>query len=415
MPRGTWVEPGMKPSLRRSRTSRMSRTWTSPPAISASTCSIVRFSIRVFASSTICPTVFLGFHIICAPSVLHRRTDVDIGQRAGGREAPDVPARALGQAIGRALESTEPAVDVALENARRVGHEAGFAQRLQARVAAALDEHRAAQGLLAVGGDDRRPRDAATIRIAHTPRMLAEQAGQARHSPSRPVGHGIDDHLDTGGRTAGRDGYQTEPEPSAQVAHVAPMDRHAPSATASRSSDREIDAVRQREPIDTLQQEREAEAQLQLDDHGWLVAARRHHITATNLRLDAVTLTLEERLDRWIEVALGGGSPVSPHRTRFYEILISWPNIIRCPSGVSMENSLVPHGRLTSSWMIFTPFALYSVYRPSTSSMSAYANQEWSPILAAGTWSGQWPSMTLKLSLERKNQPSTSRSSLKPS
>src|SRR6266508_5018107 len=300
MPRGTWVEPGMKPSLRRSRTSRMSRTWTSPRAISASTCSIVRFSIRVLASSTICPTVFLGFHI-CAPSVL-RRTDVEIGHRAGRREAPDVLARALGQAIGRALESPKPAVDVALKNARRVGHEAGFAQRLQARVAAALDEHRAAQGLLAVGGDDRRPRDAAAIRIARAPSVLAEQTGQARHSPSRAVGHGIDDDLDTGGRTAGRDGHQAEPEPSAQVAHVAPMNRHAPSAATSRSADREIDAVRQRESIDTLQQEREAEAQLQLDDHGWLVAARRHHITAADLRLDAVALSLEERLDCWIEV-----------------------------------------------------------------------------------------------------------------
>src|SRR5438093_10580151 len=356
MPRGTWVDPGMKPSLRRSRTSRMSRTWTSPRAISASTCSIDRFSIRVFASSTICPTVFLGFHI-CAPSVMNRRTIAEIRQRAGRREAPDVLARALGQAIGRALESPEPAVDIALEDTRRVGHEAGFAQRLQARVAAALDEHRAAQGLLAVGGDDRRPRDAATIRIAHAPSVLAEQAGQARHSPSRPVGHGIDDHLDTGGRTAGRDGHQAEPEPSAQVAHVAPMNRHAPSAAASRSADCEIDAVRQRESIDTLQQEREAEAQLQVDDHGWLVAARGHHITAADLRLDAVALSLEERLDRWIEVALGGGTPVSRHRSRFYGTLISWPNIIRCPSGVSMENSLVPHGRLTSSWMIFTPFA----------------------------------------------------------
>src|SRR5213593_2319 len=116
--------------------------------------------------------------------------------------------------------------------------------------------------------------------------MLAEQAGQARRPPSRPVGHGIDDHLDTGGRPAGRDGYQTEPEPAAQGAHVAPMDRHAPSATASRSTDGQIDAVRQSETIDTLQQEREAAAQPQLDDHGWLVAARRHNITATDLRLD---------------------------------------------------------------------------------------------------------------------------------
>src|SRR6266851_4850015 len=239
----------------------------------------VRGERRTLAAGTVHDDAFHGIDL--ARVVVRRRVEPELEHatryvgRAGNEaelaplaDVADVPARALGQAIGRALESTKPAVDVALENARRVGHESGFAQRLQARVAAALDEHRAAQGLLAVGGDDRRPRDAATIRIAHTPSVLAEQPGQARHSPSRPVGYGIDDHLDTGGRTAGRDGHQAEPEPSAQVAHVAPVDRHAPSAAASRSADREIDAVRPRASTDTLQQEREAEAQLQLDDHG---------------------------------------------------------------------------------------------------------------------------------------------------
>src|SRR5437667_1836024 len=321
----------MKPSLRRSRTSRMSRTWTSPRAISASTCSTVRFSIRAFASSTICPTDFLGFHMRCP--LLHRRTDAGLEQRAGRRETPEVLARALGQAIGRALESPEPAVDVALEDARRVGHEAGFAQCLQARAAAALNEHCAAQGLLTVGGDDRRPRDAAAIRVAHAPRVLAEQAGQARHSPAGPIGDGIDDDLDAGGRATGRDGHQAEAEPPAQVADVAPMDRRTARPPASRPADREIDAVRQGKPIDALQEEREAEAQLELDDHGRPVAARRHDVAAADLRLDAVALTLEERLDRRIEVALGGGTRGSRHRSRFYETLISWPKIIRCPFG----------------------------------------------------------------------------------
>src|SRR5262245_13609916 len=114
----------MKPSLRRSRTSRMSTIWTSPRAISASTSSTDRFSTRVFASCTICPTVFLGFHVVMgAPSGVDRRTDAGTGQLIGCREAGEVATGALGQAVGRALEATEPAVDVALEDARRVGHE----------------------------------------------------------------------------------------------------------------------------------------------------------------------------------------------------------------------------------------------------------------------------------------------------
>src|SRR6266852_12639 len=303
----------MNPSLRRSRTSRMSRTWTSPRAISASTCSTDRFSIRVFASSTICPTVFLGFHI-GAPSVLYRRTAGEIRQCARGREPADVVPRALGQGVGRALESPKPTVDVALEDARRVGHDPAFAQRLQARLATALDEHGAAQRFLSICGDDRCPRDAAAVRITDAPRVLTEEAGQAGHAPTRPVGDWIHDHLDAGRRAPGRDHDQAEPEPPTQVTHVTPMDRPASSAAAPRSADREIDAVRQREPIDALEHERQAEGELELDDHRWLLAPRRDDVAAPDLRLDVVALTFEEGFHSRIEVALDGCDAASPHR-----------------------------------------------------------------------------------------------------
>src|SRR5262249_7458055 len=131
----------MNPSLRRSRTSRMSTTCALSRPISASSSSTDKFSIRVLASSTICPTVFFGFHM-ATPSVLHRRTQSNrritgqVRQRARRREAADVLARAIGERVRRALEPAEPAVDVALENARRVGYQSGLAQGLEACLAA---------------------------------------------------------------------------------------------------------------------------------------------------------------------------------------------------------------------------------------------------------------------------------------
>src|SRR5262245_28191147 len=293
MPRGTCVEPGMNPSLRRSRTSRMSTTWTSPRAISASSCATDRFSIRVFASSTIWPMVFLGFHVVMGySSRLDRRTGPRFGQADGRGEASEIAARAVGQSVGRALEPPEPAVDIALQDARRVGDQTGLAQRLQAGAAAALDEHRAAQRLLTVGGHDRNARGAAAIRVTYAPGVLAEKPREARHPSPRPVGHGIHDDLDADSAAAGIDGHEAEPEPPAEVAHVAALDGRTPAPAAALPADREVDAIGERQPIDALQDQRESEAQLQLHDHRRLVAADGHDVTAAHLGLDVVSLVL---------------------------------------------------------------------------------------------------------------------------
>src|SRR5262249_22022896 len=154
--------------------------------------------------------------------------------------AAQVLARALGQGVRRALEPPEPAVDVALENARGVRHQTRLAERLQAGPAAALDEHGAAERLLAIRGDDRRARDAPATRIADPARVLAEQAGQVGLLPARPVGNWIHDDLDAGRRASRRDGHETETEPATQVAHVAPEHRAPPAAAAARTPHREI-------------------------------------------------------------------------------------------------------------------------------------------------------------------------------
>jgi len=64
--------------------------------------------------------------------------------------------------------------------------------------------------------------------------------------------------------------------------------------TAARSADGKIDAFRQGKPVDALEHEGEAEAELQLDDHRRLVAPDRDDVAAADLGLDVVALTFEE-------------------------------------------------------------------------------------------------------------------------
>ena len=66
--------------------------------------------------------------------------------------------------------------------------------------AAALDEQRAAQGFLPVGGHDRGPRDATVVRVARAPRVLAEKKGEGLLALPRLIGRRIEDHLDGGQR-----------------------------------------------------------------------------------------------------------------------------------------------------------------------------------------------------------------------
>src|SRR5206468_3095806 len=123
-------------------------------------------------------------------------------------------------------------------------------------------------------------RDAAAIGIAHAPRVLAEQAGQAGRAPARAVRDRIHHYLDAARRVAGRDGHEAEPEAATEIAHVASKHRSAAAPTAARSADGQIDAIRQGEPVDTLEHEGEAEAELQLDDHRRLVAPDRDDVAA---------------------------------------------------------------------------------------------------------------------------------------
>ena len=69
-------------------------------------------------------------------------------------------------------------------------------------------------------------------------------------------------------------------------------------------ADREVDVIRERQPVDALEHERQREAQLQLDDDRRLIAASRHQVTAAHLGLDLVSLVLQEGLHRCVQVFL---------------------------------------------------------------------------------------------------------------
>ncbi len=85
------------------------------------------------------------------------------------------------------------------------------------------------------------------------------------------------------------------------------MDRGAGRTTPVRALDREVHAVGHRQAVDALEQEREVERALELDDHRRLVAARRDDVTAAHLALDGVALALEEGLDGGVEIRLAAG------------------------------------------------------------------------------------------------------------
>ena len=116
----------------------------------------------------------------------------------------------------------------------------------------------------------------------------------------------VDQVTDPGGAPAGLDRQEAEPEPAAEVAHVAPMNRRPPSAAAARPDDRKVHAIREREPIDALEHQRKPEAQLQLHDHRRLVAPDGDDVAAAHLGLDVVSLTLQKGFDRRVQVGLGG-------------------------------------------------------------------------------------------------------------
>src|SRR5262249_31298025 len=69
-----------------------------------------------------------------------------------------------------------------------------------------------------------------------------------------------------------------------------------------------------REPVDALEHQAQAEGELQLDDHGWLVAPDRDDVAAADLCFDVVALSFEEGLDRRIQVDLGARRPAAWHR-----------------------------------------------------------------------------------------------------
>src|SRR3546814_12658472 len=96
------------------------------------------------------------------------------------------------------------------------------------------------------------------------------------------------------------DRQQAEAEPAAELhdgAAVAP-----PGGRAGRRGEGEVDLIADREAVDALQQEREVEGLLQLDDDRRLLAAPGDQAAAADLRLHAIALACQDGLHRFIEI-----------------------------------------------------------------------------------------------------------------
>jgi len=201
-----------------------------------------------------------------------------------------------------------------LEDARRIRHEAGAAERPEAGFTALLDQHRALERLLPVGGHDGSLRDAAAVRIAHAPRVLAEEEGQALLSLARPVRRGIDDHLHAHPPWRRPNRHQPEPEATAQTVDVTPDNQRSSSSAAHRSRDGEIDPIGDRQPLDTLKKEGEIEPQLELHDDGLLSTTCAHDVAAGDFALDLVSLPDQKRLHRRVQIGFDEGQSWRRHR-----------------------------------------------------------------------------------------------------
>src|SRR6185503_12817719 len=115
--------------------SRMSRIWTPPFSSSFRSSSVVTFSMRVFASATSWPMVFLGVNMAWGPPPpVYRRRD---------------PGSSRARREERAHDGELPAIDQASVESRRAGEQ----QREAARAVSGME---AAQAFQQHGGDQAR-------------------------------------------------------------------------------------------------------------------------------------------------------------------------------------------------------------------------------------------------------------------
>jgi len=172
----------------------------------------------------------------------------------------------------------------------------------------------AAQRVLAVGGHDLAPRHAALIRIADPALEFAQQHAPAARMFARCVGCRVEQHLDAGRpRRFEPHSHQPEPEPPAQLHHVAPLPPpHRRNRPPRLYREGQINLVRHILPPDALQDQRQVERRLQLDDDQFVRAAHADHVAIGNLAFDVIALPFQEGFDGRIQIGFaqaghGGG------------------------------------------------------------------------------------------------------------
>src|SRR5262249_21690006 len=132
------------------------------------------------------------------------------------------------------------------------------------------------------------------------PAMLIEQVCPAPRIAARPPRAGLDQHLEV---TRRRDAEKSKTQQPAKLAHA----RITRAAAATRHAHSKPDLIADGAAIDTLQQELEIQAELQLtnNDERRLLAADGNEIAAADFAFDVEAETLEEALHREVK----GGFP----------------------------------------------------------------------------------------------------------
>src|SRR6267142_2600356 len=196
----------------------------------------------------------------------------------------------IGQHVDAALGAIEPAIDVVLQDLRRVGN-------LRLEVAhtprPSRQRRRAGQRLLAIGRHDRRARAPAQRRVALAAPVLGDQARALLGVAARAGRGRFDEYLDVAG-IGHREHSKAQPSAEITIARIT-----LASLAARGHFGGKPDLVTGAGAIDRLQDQFKIECKFQFADHHdrGIAGAKRHQVAAADLALDRKAEVFQEAYD----------------------------------------------------------------------------------------------------------------------
>ena len=200
----------------------------------------------------------------------------------------------LRQSVDTTLDPDKPAVDVPLQDFRRIG----YAHFQCAEAPSPYGQGcGTGQRLLAIGGHDRLTRNAACDGVALPLAMFGDDRGPALRITPRSPGHGLDDDVDPASS-----GHGQKPE-AKETTKLLDASIILATATAARGAHGQPNLIAGCRAIDRLQNKIKGEGQFQLadDDGDRFAFSKGHQIAAADLALDVEAEPFEKALDRKIE------------------------------------------------------------------------------------------------------------------